>query len=180
MKSNKIYKALFILMITIPATYIVIYETLKLYKLTFTNFTISITEIVMLIISIIIAIWSYGNKHKSEKSTKIKRISKWGMFLGILNAVIMSLDLSVGQIFMDPEHFVEKDGKPMVAHVNAYLSIYVDYYDKKNIFIRGTIVKINEYIGKGGYDPFDENGNAPKAKRATYYDDNGNYVKTIE
>lgn len=177
MKSDKLFKILFTMMVAIPVSYILLNISLIALKLTFTNFTLCITMVVELVLSFIVFIASYQNSHDKYKSSEIDSISSWGVGLGIINIVIMLVVIVF--ILMVPEHFVKKDGRIMAAHVNSYTSVYVEYYDIKTKLIRGINVKIDEYIGKGGYDPF-ENGGVPEAKRAIYFDDNGKVIKTIE
>jgi len=70
-----------------------------------------------------------------------------------------------------------KDGNQMVAYVNNFMEVKVEYYDYKNYFTRGTRLKIDEDYGSGGFDPFccDK---MPKVERYVYYDDNGNVIKS--
>ncbi|WP_099203956.1 hypothetical protein [Scatolibacter rhodanostii] len=75
----------------------------------------------------------------------------------------------------NPEHVVEKDGKTMVAYVNSFLQVYVEYYDYVNPLVRGKQVKIMVDGGNGGYDPY-KDGGEPSVKRYIYYDDNGNII----
>lgn len=53
----------------------------------------------------------------------------------------------------------------------------MNYYDYVNPLVRGNKLKISEDYGNGGYDPF-KSDEAPKAKWYTYYDDNGNVIKS--
>lgn len=50
----------------------------------------------------------------------------------------------------------KKDGKKMVARVNSFMKVRVEYYDYINPFVRGNKMKIEEDYGEGGYDPFEE------------------------
>lgn len=54
-----------------------------------------------------------------------------------------------------PEHVVEKDGKKFVAYASGFKRTYVNYYDYKNIFVVGDQKRIEEYYGKGGFDPIE-------------------------
>ncbi|MEG2788351.1 MAG: hypothetical protein RR942_11105 [Romboutsia sp.] len=65
----------------------------------------------------------------------------------------------------------------MVACVNSFLQVNVDYYDYVNKFVRGNKLKINEDYGNGGYDPFQSN-QMPEVERYIYFDDNGEVTKS--
>lgn len=52
-----------------------------------------------------------------------------------------------------PEHVVEKNGIKMVARVNSFLDVIVDYYQYKNPLFYGKPLG-QEWYGSGGYDPF--------------------------
>lgn len=77
----------------------------------------------------------------------------------------------------EPEHIVEKENKTMVAYVNSFLQVNVNYYDYVNSLVRGNKLKIDESYGRGGYDPFDMD-KIPLPKKYTYYDDNGEVLKS--
>ncbi len=65
----------------------------------------------------------------------------------------------------------------MVAYVNSFLEVNVNYYDYVNQFVRGNRLKINENYGNGGYDPFKQD-EMPTVKRYIYYDDNGRVIRS--
>lgn len=78
-----------------------------------------------------------------------------------------------------PEYVVERDGKKFVAYVKGFKRTYVNYYDYKNIFVVGNQKRIQEYYGKGGFDPIgDTNGYNHNVEKTTYYDENGEIIKT--
>ena len=52
-----------------------------------------------------------------------------------------------------PEHTVNYNGTKLVASVNSFLDVYVDYYSYKNVLFYGQ-KQMTEYYGSGGYDPF--------------------------
>lgn len=111
---------------------------------------------------------------------KIKEKILRNVLIGI---VIILLLLSTPAIFFlgafsyMPEHIVRKDGKNYVAYVNGFLRTYVSYYDYKNIFVVGSQKRIEEYYGKGGFDPIKNKfGNKYDVETTTYYDENGNVV----
>ena len=45
------------------------------------------------------------------------------------------------------------DGQKFVAYVSGFKRTYVNYYDYKNIFVVGSQKRIEEYYGKGRFDP---------------------------
>ncbi len=113
---------------------------------------------------------------------KIKEKVLRNVLIGI---VIILLLLSTPIIFFlgafsyMPEHIVEKDGKKYIAYVNGFLRTYVYYYDYKNIFVVGNQKRIEEYYGKGGFDPIENKfGNKYDVEITTYYDEEGNIVNT--
>lgn len=113
---------------------------------------------------------------------KIKEKVLRNVLIGI---VIILLLLSTPIIFFlgafsyMPEHIVEKDGKKYIAYVNGFLRTYVYYYDYKNIFVVGNQKRIEEYYGKGGFDPIENKfGNKYDVEITTYYDKEGNIVNT--
>ena len=112
--------------------------------------------------------------------SKIKEKVLRNVLIGI---VIILLLLSTPAIFFlgafsyMPEHIVEKDGKKYIAYVNGFLRTYVYYYDYKNIFVVGNQKRIEEYYGKGGFDPIENKfGNKYYVEMTTYYDKDGNVV----
>lgn len=55
----------------------------------------------------------------------------------------------------------------------------VNYYDYKNIFVVGNQKRIEEYYGKGGFDPIENQyGYEYNVENTTYYDENGKIIKT--
>lgn len=80
----------------------------------------------------------------------------------------------IAYAFSENEHFVEKDSKKMVACVNSFMKVRVEYYDYINSFVRGNKIRIEEDYGRGGYDPFDSKEEIIP-KRITYYN-NGEVI----
>lgn len=97
-------------------------------------------------------------------------ISIIGIILGQLIAFIYI------SVFV-PEHIVIKDGQKMVAYVYSFLDVRVEYYEYKNIFIRGNNVIYEEYYGSGGYDPFDSEHKDSKAIKSYKYDEEGKIIE---
>jgi ABC-type multidrug transport system permease subunit len=81
--------------------------------------------------------------------------------------------------FANEEHIVERDNVKYVAHVDGWLKTYVHYYEYKGPFLEGKMERIEEYYGKGGFDPI---GSEDKYTviRTTYYDEHGNLISVIE
>lgn len=77
-----------------------------------------------------------------------------------------------------PEHVIERDGKRYVAYVKSFLSVNVDYYDYINFFLVGDKVKIHEYYGKGGFDPFDGKHDDYEVQQVEYYNNDGKSKRT--
>ena len=55
----------------------------------------------------------------------------------------------------EPEHVVLRDGQKMLAVVNSFLDVTVEYHAYENAFLMGKQTLINEYYGSGGYEPFE-------------------------
>ena len=57
---------------------------------------------------------------------------------------------------------------------NNTITFNVNYYDYKNIFVVGNQKRIEEYYGKGGFDPIENKyGYEYKLERTTCYDEKG-------
>lgn len=57
----------------------------------------------------------------------------------------------------------------------------VNYYDYKNIFVVGNQKRIEEYYGKGGFDPIENKyGYEYKLERTTCYDEKGEIISINE
>ncbi len=94
---------------------------------------------------------------------------------------INSNNLFFGAFGYTPEHVVEKDGKKFVAYVSGFKRTYVNYYDYKNIFVVGNQKRIEEYYGKGGFDPIENKyGYEYKLERTTCYDEKGEIISINE
>ncbi|MFR9241849.1 MAG: hypothetical protein ACLVKE_14180 [Clostridium baratii] len=136
----------------------------------------------ILVFSILIQIIIFLHKimRKSNDKTSTRILCKIGISLIVLSiGVYIFIGFILYAFFTDPEHIVEKDGKKMVASVDSFLQVRVEYYDYINPFIRGNKVSIYEDYGRGGYDPFDSNEKITP-KRITYYNDNGDVINEIE
>lgn len=111
---------------------------------------------------------------KKKKNIIVKII----VLIVLVMFVISSPVIYIGLVFAyTPEHVVKKNGKKYVACVRSFLDVDVDYYDYINFFLVGKKIRISEYYGNGGYDPFDYKY---ERKPLWYhcYDDNGKVIDT--
>ncbi|MEG0181649.1 MAG: hypothetical protein RR657_07120 [Peptostreptococcaceae bacterium] len=158
------------------------YYILSIRDLTFTNKAIYILSIIFVVgfepflLEIIIIL--YNISKKIAKKLYIRYTSVVGVIVIVFITCVIYI---FGYIFFAftyaPEYIVEKDGKKMVAYVNSYLEVEVNYYDYVSEFIRGNNVKIREDYGSGGYDPF-EREKMPQVETYEYFDDDGNTIKS--
>lgn len=114
---------------------------------------------------------------KKNKKIKVVFYSILGVIL-ILMVIFWRFVLFILVFSYYPEHVIEKDDKKYVACVNSFLQVNVYYYDYINMFLVGNKIKIHEYYGKGGYDPFDGKHDDKKALKYYYYDNEGNVINT--
>lgn len=175
MEKIKKYIPQIILLDTIIYTLIIValYFILSSFKLMFREW-IYIVSAVIIIGGFVAGIIQLLLKIKEKVLRKV-----------LIGIVIILLLLSTPIIFFlgafsyMPEHIVEKDGKKYIAYVNGFLRTYVYYYDYKNIFVVGNQKRIEEYYGKGGFDPIENKfGNKYDVEITTYYDKEGNIVNT--
>lgn len=81
--------------------------------------------------------------------------------------------------FASEEHIIERDEGRYLARVVGWLDTYVYYYDYVNFLVQGRHIKIEEWYGNGGFDPFeDDHEHTPR--RTIYYDNDGNIMKVDE
>ena len=155
---------------------------LELNELAFMGITIKIFNYIFaalslsLIIQIVLIL--YKILRNKSKNLKIKILAALGSVLSVVGLIVLFLYISITIIFeIYPEHIVEKDGKKMVAYVDSFMEVNVDYYDYVNPIIRGKNKKISENYGNGDYDPFKQD-KMPKLKWYRYYDDDGEVIKS--
>ncbi|MBS6005733.1 MAG: hypothetical protein KIB43_02115 [Clostridium baratii] len=161
----------FIILVYKFSEYILRVNNLTFLKSINTIFGVTFTVLLFsFLIQIIIFIY-YFTKRSTIITTSISLIVGGGMVVYLWLGL-----LSYG--FDGQEHFVEKDGKKMVARVNSFMKVYVEYYDYINPLVRGNKIKIEEDYGRGGYDPF-ESVEKITPKKITYYDDNGDAIKNL-
>ncbi|MDQ0150026.1 hypothetical protein ACFO6R_08415 [Eubacterium multiforme] len=192
---KKIFIINCITLFLIIIVYKILEYILKLNKLVLLNWVnfifVSIFTILVFSILIQIIIFLYKIMRKSNDKTSTRILCKIGISLIVLSIGIYIFIGFVLYAFTDPEHIVEKDGKKMVAVVDSFLQVKVEYYDYINPFVRDNKLRIYEDYGNGGYDPFDSKEYDPydskidsnekiTPKRITYYNDNEEIIKEIE
>lgn len=179
---KKIFVIKCISLISLVSIYKLLEYILKLNNLAFMNriiylFTSIFTILIFLILVQLITVLYTIAREKIRKAS-IRLVSGIGATLVAFSIVFLMIFGFLAFAFLhQPEHIVEKDGKPMVAYVNSFMEVDVYYYDYVNSFVRGNIIKIGENYGNGGYDPFKKD-EMPKVKRYIYYDDNGKAIKS--
>jgi hypothetical protein len=153
----------------------ILYIILSFFKLMFREWVYIISAI-LIMVGLIIGIIQLFMKIRK----KVLRISLIAVFIILL--LLSSPILYLGAVFgYKPEHIVEKDEKKYVAYVNGFLRTYVYYYDYKNFIVVGNQKRIEEYYGKGGFDPIENQyGYDYNVESTTYYDENGNVESVID
>lgn len=177
MEKIKKYIPRIILLDTIFYTliFVALYFILSFFKLMFREW-IYIVSAIIIVVGFVIGIIQLLLKIKRKV---VKRV--------LISIFIILLFLSTPLIYLfgaftyTPEHIVEKDGENFVAYVNGFLRTYVYYYDYKNIFVVGNQKRIEEYYGKGGFDPIENKyGYEYNVVSTTYYDENGEIISINE
>lgn len=172
---NHIKKHILLDTILFIIIFIIVYFLLALCNLQFREW-VYISTIAISVIGIIIGIMQFIFKLK-KKSIKITLV----VIFIILLILISPVCLFGFAFWYTPEYVVYKYGEKRVAKVNGFLQTYVYYYDYKNPFIAGKYKRIEEYYGKGGFDPIKNKfGNDYKIESITYYDEKGNQVENQE
>lgn len=91
----------------------------------------------------------------------------------LLSIVILGYAMFFSAFSWQPEHVVEKYGIRMVAQVNSFLDMTVEYYPYRNILFCGAEELGYEWYGSGGTDPI---ANGYRPQRWTFYDEDGNII----
>lgn len=182
MKKKKLFIIKSISLIFIFLIYKILEYILRLKNLDFMNIIVYlfISIFTILILSILIQIIStlYNITKGGTVKLPIRIISGVGATLVTFSMIILIIFGFIAFTFThQPEHIVKKEGKRMVAYVNSFLEVEVNYYDYINPFVRGNRLKINESYGNGGYDPF-KSDEMPAVKQYIYYDENGKVIKS--
>lgn len=87
----------------------------------------------------------------------------WHLLVKGVAAIALAVLLVVGDYLAllgfafsyQPEHVMVKDGQKVVACVNSFLDVYVNYYEWQGPLTMSKDAVGSEYYGKGGFDPFD-------------------------
>ena len=177
MEKIKKYIPKIILLDTIIYTLIIValYFILSFFKLMFREW-IYIVSTIIIVIGFILGIIQLLLKIKK----KIIKYSLISIFI-----ILLLLSTPIVHFFVafsyTPEHVVEKNGINYVAYVTGFKITYVYYYDYKNIFIVGNQKRIEEYYGKGGFDPIKNKYRYEyNVVSTTYYDENGKIINIDE
>jgi len=106
-----------------------------------------------------------------NRSLKIFLASLYTVFVLAAGSFVLPVALFA---FAGKEHVVERNEGKYVAYVNGFLDTYVQYYDYKNFLICGKNKRIEEYYGKGGFDPIENPyGYKYEVVSTIYFDENG-------
>lgn len=152
---------------------VVLHFILSFFKLMFREW-IYVVSAIIIIFGFVTGIIQLLLKIK-EKDIKIVLMSIFATIIILLTPIF----LFFGAINYVPEHIMKKDGKKYVAYVQGFLRTTISYYEYKNSFVAGNQKRIEEDYGKGGFDPVKNKfGYEYNVERTTYYDENGNIIKT--
>lgn len=116
-----------------------------------------------------------GHVWKSKKSVWTARLLNGIRFTSVLlSLALMLVALISGMMTFRPEHEVQENGVRMLARVNAFLDVYVDYYEYHGFLFYGKKLG-SEYYGGGGYDPF-ERQEKPVPRQRSFTDSSFNHI----
>ncbi|WP_300347147.1 hypothetical protein [Clostridium sp.] len=157
---------------------------LNLNNLAFLNWVnfvfICIFTILLFLILIQIIVFLHKLIWKSGTKTSTRILCRLGiLFIVLIIGIYIFFGFILYVFTNKPEHILEKDGKKIIASVDSFFEVRVQYYDYINPFVRGNKIRIEEDYGDGGYDPFDLNEKIIP-KRITYYNDSGDVINEIE
>lgn len=179
-KRKKLYKANILILLMFTGLYRLAEFLLVAQNLTFRNDVIFCcgTIFVFLIAVFIIQNFYFLLSIEGEKARKrsMKILLRAATFIAIF-AVAFSLVMALiyGVLFLaytyKEEYLVEQNGKMMVSYTDKYPRKVVEYYDYKNLFVRGSRLRILEDR---------ENGRVVEGERYTYYDDEGNVISSMQ
>lgn len=187
LSTNRWYKVNFMALIVLTVIYKLTEYLLNINGLAFRSAVVYSVGAVIYVLIIAVLFQSArllyrfaANKGLEQAKRVISGIGS--AVISLVFAAVLVISVIYGPLFLafsyKPEHVVEKEGKKMVAYVNSFLDVFVDYYDYVNPFVRGSQVRIDEWLGSGGYDPF-EKDRMPGVKSATYYNEEGNVIKAF-
>lgn len=182
MRSKKLLISLLIADVVVFAIFRAIIKILSLNGLALRNVPTyifyALLSAVTLFVIVLILYMLYQQAKKRENSRKRRILSGMGMVLIVALTLFSSFVLFIIGVFLhEPEHVIEKDGKSMVASVNSYLQVEVNYFDYVNPLVYSSCRKRWEDYGNGGYDPF-EREDMPDVKRYMVFDDSGILIES--
>lgn len=182
MRTKNLLISLLMADVVVFAIYRILIKVLSLNGLALRNVPTYIFYALISIITLIVIVVAlhmlYQQVKKRENSKKRRLLSGIGMALLITLTLLSSFVLFIIGVFLhEPEHVIEKDGKTMVALVNSYLQVEVNYFDYENALVHSASRKRWEDYGNGGYDPF-EREEMPKVKRYMAFDDSGKLIES--
>lgn len=181
MKNKKLFINILAIIILILIYFLAKY-ILDLKSMAFMSISVKMFNCIFIFLSLYLIVQNILKfykilRNKSFNSSK-RILSGFGGAIGVISLIILLIYASITIIFeIYPEYIVEKDGKKMVAYVDSFMEVNVNYYDYINPLIRGNNIKIHENYGNGGYDPF-ELDKMPAIKFYTYYDEDGKVIKS--
>lgn len=177
MNKKNIFLKLIILLILLVVIYASSRYYLNLHNLTYTHIVNNtfIMTLTIIFSSIFVITINFLNDLKNRKSFDLLLLilNRLSILIIVIMMILTLLFSFVIIAFAGPQHFVYKNGNKVVASVNSFLQVKVDYYDYKNPFIMGNQLRISEDYGNGGYDPF-KHDEMPPVKNYIYFDKNGN------
>ena len=173
---KKIFDKMILFTIIYIVLFIAMYELLRCFSLHFRQW-VYIVSAIIIVLGFSIGIYYKIFKSKSKKKKIILSILYTVALLVIL---FNSYTIFIVAFSYQPEHIVEKDNRKMVAYVSGFLDTSVYYYDYVNPFVIGNKV-MEEYYGKGGFDPINNRfGYKYDVVSTTYYDNDGNVINNQE
>ena len=114
---------------------------------------------------------------------KIRRPAVRIGFVSLFAVITIAVGIAAAPLalfaFAGEEHVVERDGAKYVAHVNGWLDTYVYYFEYKSFLTEGSVKRIEEYYGDGGFDPIGSE-HEYTVVRTIYYDEAGNILSVVE
>ena len=146
--------------------FIVSHFFLKLFDIQFRQWVYCFIWLVLTIGFIIGVMQEIRRKSKTIKALFLMVVLVIVIFVTIFWQIILFCFATLYK----SEKIVYKDGTKYVAYVHSFFQVDVYYYDYINIFLVGNQIKIYEYYGEGGYNPFDESHSDYEPLQYEYYD----------
>ena len=166
-------KNVFIYVLIYTICVLLLEKVFNIFNLAFRSWFIMVS-ILLIVIGLFISLVQLFLKIK-------KKVIKYILLILCFIIVLPVMAFSVYFTFLsiDEEFVVTKYDKKMIAKLHSFFSVDADYYDYKNFLLRGNTVRIHEYYGEGGFNPFDEKiinkyGYKYLVHSGTYFDKDGN------